>query len=388
MPGPIATIPLYELLTGITALGVGKGAQQTIENLDEGQLEQRFSDTFKRLLLGPLSSIIYTPTGMILGPEKPEQAKPGILATFPEAEQGIQTTSTPIPTGTPKGIVSLPIPETQEKLKGFETPSMPKFNILNKKLNELPEKQIDKFLEKQDFLYDDDYETFSIRDQKKLNQGIIPENKKYTSKDLIERYGRFEPIHKFWEEEWSGSVGDLGSRLAGEIMRSGGMKETESGLTAPSYYEDYKFKLQDLARKELGKEFIGYRLMSKTEMDDLINEGNAASDVKSYSLKKKSALGFKYFANKAFMDTNTGLPRDDLVLAEAPLDVEGLVMRGNSSESEIVYDNQFVDPKHINFYDLNGKLIKGAQSGFLIEDKKEISGNPTGSLIDKPLSND
>jgi hypothetical protein len=44
----------------------------------------------------------------------------------------------------------------------------------------------------------------------------------------------------------------------------------------------------------------------------------------------------------------------------------------------------------MNFYDLNGKLIKGAQSGFLTEDKKEkkLSSNPVGSLIDKPLSDE
>lgn len=388
MAAPILSIPLYQLLTGIAALGVGKGVQQTFENLDEDQLEQRFTDTFKRLLLGPSvsPSIISTPSGEVYAPDEPTPAEPDILATYPESTDQPWIMSTPMPEGEPKGIPGLPIPETQDKLKGipglpvpeiqdklrgFQTPILPNFNVLNKKLNELPENKIDKFLEKQDSLYDDDYEIFLSDDKKKIEQGIIPENKKYTFDDLIERYGEYEPIHKYWEQEWSGNVGNLGSRLAGEIMRSGGMYQTESGLTAPSYYEDYKFKLQDLARKELGKDFIGYRLMVKAEMDDLLNEGDAAFDVKSYSLKKKSALGFKHFTNEAFIDMETGEPRADLVLAEAPLDVEGLVMRGKSSESEIVYDNQFVNPEQMNFYDLNGKLIKGAQSGFLTEDKKE-----------------
>ena len=82
-------------------------------------------------------------------------------------------------------------------------------------------------------------------------------------------------------------------------------------------------------------------------------------------------MAFKHFTNKAFIDMKTGEPRKDLILVEAPLDVEGLVMRGKSSEDEIVFDNQFVNPEQMNFYDLNGKLIKGAQSGLLKEDKKE-----------------
>ena len=375
MPVPIAQ-SLFQQIFGSS--GTAASLTRPTETTDqEGEDVVRkgpvvsFQDLLTRQFLGPsiLPKTIDTPSGKVFAPDEPTPAKPDILATYPEKKIETKKISTTMPTGEPQGIISLPIPETQDKLKGFETPKLPNFNILNKKLNELPEDKGDKFLEKQDSLYDDDYEIFLMNDQKKLRQGIIPENKKYTFDDLVERYGKYEPIHKYWEEQWAGSVGDLGSRVAGEIMRSGGMQQTESGFTSPTYYEDYKGKLQELVRKEFGKDFIGYRLMSKAEMEDLLNEGDAAHDVKSYSLKKKSALGFKHFTNKAFIDMKTGEPREDLVLAEAPLDVEGLVMRGNSSESEIVYDNQFVNPEQMNFYDLNGKLIKGAQSGLLTEDK-------------------
>jgi len=389
MPVPVA-IPLSQLLkTAGTATVLGKPSENKTEE-DVVPFSDVLAKRFSQNLSSILQRTIDTPSGKVFAPDEPIPAKPNILATYPPSKDQPWIMGSPVPTGEPQGIMGLPMPETQDKLKGFETPLSPNFNILNQKLNELPEDKINKFLEKQDSLYDDDYEIFLMNDQKKLKQGIIPENKKYTFDDLVERYGKYEPVHKYWEEQWSGSIGDLGSRIAGEIMRSGGMQQTESGFTSPTYYEDYKGKLQELARKEFGKDFIGYRLMSKAEMDDLLNKGDAANDVKSYSLKKKSAMGFKHFTNKAFIDMKTGEPKADLVLAEAPLDVEGLVMRGNSSESEIVYDNQFVNPEQINFYDLNGKLIKGAQSGFLTEDKKEkkLSSNPVGSLIDKPLSDE
>jgi hypothetical protein len=47
-----------------------------------------------------------------------------------------------------------------------------------------------------------------------------------------------------------------------------------------TYYEDYKGKLQELARKEFGKDFIGYRLMSKAVM---IKRMDSSNDVIKYS---------------------------------------------------------------------------------------------------------
>ena len=274
MPIPIVQ-SLFQQIFG-SSLPTASLARPTESSDEEGEDVVRrgpvisFQDVLTRQFLGPtiLPKTIDTPSGKVFAPDDPIPAKPNILATYPEKEKETKIISSPMPTGEPKGLMGLPIPETQDKLKGFETPLSPNFNILNQKLNELPEDKINKFLEKQDSLYDDDYEIFLMNDQKKLKQGIIPENKKYTFDDLVERYGKYEPIHKYWEEQWSGSIGDLGSRIAGEIMRSGGMQQTESGFTSPTYYEDYKGKLQELARKEFGKDFIGYRLMSKAEMDE------------------------------------------------------------------------------------------------------------------------
>jgi len=291
MPVPVA-IPFSQLLgTATTGAALGKPTEETTPT----EPTIPFSDVLARQFFGPSSSILQktidTPSGKVFAPDEPTPAKPNILATYPQSKDQPWIMSSPMPTGEPQGIMGLPMPETQDKLKGFETPKLPNFNILNKKLNELPEDKVNKFFEKQDSLYDDDYE-INFKDWKKIKEGVIPENKKYTFDDIIEQYGQYQPIHRYWESAWEGGVGNLGSREAGEIMRSGGMLQDEKGFTSPTYYEDYKTKLQELARKEFGKDFIGYRLMSKAEMDDLLNEGDAAFGVKSYSLKKKICNGF------------------------------------------------------------------------------------------------
>jgi hypothetical protein len=142
MPLP-ATIPLAELLaSGLGSLGVGAGIQQVLKNIPEGDTTQ-LEDTFKRLFLGPsvLPKTIDTPSGKVFAPDDPIPAKPDILATYPPSKDQPWIMSSPIPAGEPKGLMGLPMPETQDKLKGFEKPQNVDTNVL---MNELTPENLQK----------------------------------------------------------------------------------------------------------------------------------------------------------------------------------------------------------------------------------------------------
>jgi len=136
MPLP-ATIPLAELLaSGLGSLGVGAGIQQVLKNIPEGDTTQ-LEDTFKRLFLGPsvLPKTIDTPSGKVFAPDDKTPAKPDILATYPQSKDQPWIMSSPMPAGEPQGITGLPMPEIQDKLKGFEKPQDVDMTKLSKDLS-------------------------------------------------------------------------------------------------------------------------------------------------------------------------------------------------------------------------------------------------------------
>lgn len=142
MPLP-AAIPLAELLaSGIGALGVGEGIKKILKNIPE-QNTPELEDTFKRLFLGPsvLPRTIDTPSGKVFAPDEPTPAKPNILATYPQSKDQPWIMGSPIPTGEPEGIMGLPMPETQDKLKGFEKPQDVDTSVL---MNEITPENIQK----------------------------------------------------------------------------------------------------------------------------------------------------------------------------------------------------------------------------------------------------
>ena len=366
----------------ITALGPAGAAQVASEQIKENpELANSIDQAFRRVLMGPSEELISkfqeTPSGIVFGPDVQAQeearevqkkflqpAKPGGIDMKELLMPGDQQ-ATPNPLEDP--LVSKPIP-TEPVIETFPTSDGKEPLILKSELKDNNKDKVQKFFDKQETLFDDDYEkgvkSYS-EDYPLTDQAVIG------MEDVVQtRPNQFVPVHRYWEDMWAGGVGDVGERLAGEVMRSGGMLETSEGIKAPSYYEEYKGKLQDLAVKELGKDFVGYRLMSRAEMEDMLKGGKSIGDVKSYSLDKDKALAFKNFANEAFTDRETGKPRTDLVLAEAPLNYEGLVMRGKADEKEVVYDNQFTSMNEINFYDLDGKLIKAAEKGMLLQKEK------------------
>ena len=159
MPLP-AAIPIAELLaSGVGALGVGEGIKKILKNIPE-QNTPELEDTFKRLFLGPsvLPRTIDTPSGKVFAPDEPTPAKPNILATYPQSKDQPWIMGSPMPTGEPQGIMGLPIPETQDKLKGFEKPQDVDMTKLSKDLSvEDIQKQIQvkksKLVNTYDFIY-------------------------------------------------------------------------------------------------------------------------------------------------------------------------------------------------------------------------------------------
>ena len=128
MPIPIAQT-LFQQIFG-SSLPTASLTKPTETSDQEGEDVVRrgpaisFQDVLTRQFLGPaiLPKTIDTPSGKVFAPDDPIPAKPNILATYPEKEKETKIISSPMPTGEPKGLMGLPIPETQDKLKGFEKP--------------------------------------------------------------------------------------------------------------------------------------------------------------------------------------------------------------------------------------------------------------------------
>ena len=147
MPIPIAQT-LFQQIFG-SSLPTASLTKPTETSDQEGEDVVRrgptisFQDVLTRQFLGPtiLPKTMDTPSGKVFAPDDPIPAKPDILATYPEKEKEIKIISSPMPTGEPKGLMGLPIPETQDKLKGFEKPQDVNTSVL---MNEITPENIQK----------------------------------------------------------------------------------------------------------------------------------------------------------------------------------------------------------------------------------------------------
>lgn len=195
--------------------------------------------------------------------------------------------------------------------------------------------------------------------------------------NVFEQYGQTRPLHEYFEDEYQGGVGDLGNADAAKVMAGGGMYKYGE-FNAPEYYDEYREKLVNYTIDKLGKELKGYRLTRKDEMDKYFSGVDTDEfGIKSFSLDKKIALGFQYLWSDYFTNRD-GSPREDLVLIEAPIDTESLLMRGKSNEKEIVVDGAYLEPNKMNFYDIKGNLLKGATKGSL----KKITEKADGGIVE------
>jgi hypothetical protein len=168
MPVPVA-IPLSQLLgTATTGAALGKPPEETTQ----AESTIPFSDVLARQFFGPSSSILQrtidTPSGKVFAPDEPTPAKPDILATYPQSKDQPWIMSSPMPAGEPKGIMGLPMPETQDKLKGFEKPQDVDMKILYKVENDEPKfkyptkEEIEKYINEEN--------EFWIKNQERANE--------------------------------------------------------------------------------------------------------------------------------------------------------------------------------------------------------------------------
>ena len=241
------------------------------------------------------------------------------------------------------------------------------------------EKKIDKYFEGIDELYDNEWygSAKSIKDfidNTTVDEDDIVYDKQ---KSIYQSYGMEKPIHEFFENEYMGGVGNLGNKDAAAVMQMGDLYSLGE-FNGPQYYQEYMDKLHGYTLNTLGKEFKVYRLSRKDEMEAFLNPDrpDEATDPKSFSLSKDKALAFKDLWHDLFT-TKEGKPRKDLVLIETTVPYDSLIMRGHSGEHEIVVNGEFLSGDEMNFYDLKGNLIKGAD--------KELK-KAYGGLIDKPLT--
>jgi len=168
MPVPVA-IPLSQLLgTATTGAALGKPPEETTQ----AESTIPFSDVLARQFFGPSLSILQrtidTPSGKVFAPDEPTPAKPDILATYPQSKDQPWIISSPMPAGEPKGIMGLPMPETQDKLKGFEKPQDVDMKILYKVENDEPKfkyptkEEIEKYINEEN--------EFWIKNQERANE--------------------------------------------------------------------------------------------------------------------------------------------------------------------------------------------------------------------------
>ena len=315
------------------------------------------------------------------GPLEPIKAKPFPAET--EVKKWDESFKAPEKIETTKG---LEIPPQEIKIPpGFETPKTVDTSILTqdkpkditKQTKELvsditadvSKEKIDKYFEGIDELYDNEWygSAKSIRDF--IDNTTVDEDDKVydKQKSIYTSYGMEKPIHEFFEDEWQGGVGNLGNKDAAMVIQMGNLYRLGE-FNGPQYYQEYIDKLHEYTLNTLGKEFKVYRLTRKDEMEAFLNPDRPeeATDTKSFSLSKNKALAFQGLWHDLFT-TAHGKPREDLVLIEAIIPYDSLVMRGFSAEDEIVINGDFLEGKELNFYDLKNNLIQGATEGPLVK---------------------
>jgi hypothetical protein len=92
--------------------------------------------------------------------------------------------------------------------------------------------------------------------------------------------------------------------------------------------EKYIKQSQQVAKKNLGNQFMGYRLMSRDEFEEL--QSGAVGDLLSFSLDRNAAEALRNFVKNQ--------NRKDLVVAQVPLTPKHVVAFGSPGEKEIIVD--------------------------------------------------
>ena len=196
--------------------------------------------------------------------------------------------------------------------------------------------------EARESFYDESDDINMMFDIKKLND---PENQKI-------EYGQNIPAHEFYENQYHGGVGDLGNADAFKKLKK------------LSYYPEYKKLIQEAAKEHLGESFPAYRLVRGDNAAAKEGKPSLNKDINSYSLNPENALSLH---NLIDYDIASGKNRNNLLLQEVYINAKDLVMRGKTSEEEIIVNTKKLNTDTVRVFDPStGEMIKDATKGELV----------------------
>ena len=331
------------------------GSQQASEiqnqlNLGNISLDNVY-DTIINFAASPaVSALRDTPSGQVLAPDEAQiEAERKFneelnRKIFLPPEISIdQILSTPQTTTVPEPLITPDVPEEKVSVDDVGMTSAPAPKIG------------DMILTAKDTKY--------IKDKDKLDQIFEGQDNLFREGDYGDPKVYFEtinvgygsvPFYEAWEDDYQGGVADLGNPRAA------------SKITEYPDYPEYKQMIQDYFRQNVGDEFVTYRLTTEEDAKKFLDTDVKSLRAKSFTLNPRQAISFAYFANEKFMNMDTYQPKDNLVLLEVPIKPEHLVMRGKSSEAEVVAKTNKINKSDIRVYNpYTGELIKDATTGFL-----------------------
>jgi len=327
-----------------------------------------FQDVLTRQFLGPtvLPKTMDTSSGKVFAPDDPIPAKPDILATYPEKEKETKIISSPLPTGEPQGLMGLPMPETQDKLKGFEKPQDVDTSVLM--INKIPtwEKY---FKDKEEF-------------EKTAKKNNITEEE--LEKAAVEKQITFKRQGYDYDIYFDGKlIGQLNNATKGS---GGELPRSKYGDAYNVLFIDSSLNYEGVDTldgldysKNRSKKMIAYSLLDKTFEDSL---ANIFPNIK-YDKKGKP---IEYIADEKieqeYLDKfiNAVESKDYTTFDKIRnFNFENSPLRSENFKNTLI---KYV-PKVV---DLHRQEAIDKQNA--IEEIVNKPSNPTGSLIDKPLSNE
>jgi hypothetical protein len=383
MPVPVA-IPLSQLLgTASTGAALGKPTEETTPT----EPTIPFSNVLARQFFGPSSSMLQrtidTPSGKVFAPDEPTPAKPNILATYPQSKDQPWIMSSPIPAGEPKGLMGLPMPETQDKLKGFEKPQ----DVDTSVLKNVP---IDKS---------------SLKTQDYLDEKIVDE--------LLKLRGGKQKFEESMKESMAPMPASTKNKmeiiLQEKLFNKYKLNEYPEGESPDTVSEERKQKLINTYNKNL--EAISYITSAAYDAIPGPNKNtvfvvdNDGLPIAGAKIGKGDLLGNaakEAIAIKEVGSINSNATNDLLKEINARALVNGkkyIVAEDITSQEAIdAFKAKGFEPASLKKYkQFEGKLIYRPGGGKKVKQKnyvKEVEGyeentsNPVGSLIDKPLSDE
>jgi hypothetical protein len=343
MPVPVA-IPFSQILgTAGTATVLGKPSETKTEE-DVVPFSDVLAKRFSQNLSSILQKTIDTPSGKVFAPDDPIPAKPNILATYPQSKDQPWIMGSPMPAGEPQGIMGLPMPEAQDKLKGFKKPQDVDMKILYKVENDEP-----KF--------------------------------KYPTKEEIEKYINEE--NEFWiknQERANERYPELSSKNLPKITEA----DKHFGAAAFSFQDFKNSKLIYMSPKEYlnltqkfrpkeGEENLG-STMNVQNIENLLKEGKELANIPMLYVKK---------TGDSFVVTGQeGIHRakafNNLGYDKIPVVVEGST-RAHAKEIKDIFPT--------NIQSESGEVLLTKPEDFYSVISKKKLFNPESTIVNVPVGN-